>query len=98
MGRAWIGGKPAAFERALDEAVRLLAASRCPLISGLGTDMAGARAAILLAERIGGIVDHMHSHALLRDLAVLREAGMMLTTPDEARRRAETLLLVGPSL
>jgi formylmethanofuran dehydrogenase subunit B len=98
MGRAWIGGKPAAVERALDEAARLLAASRCPLIAGLGTDIAGARAAILLAERVGGVLDHMHSDALLRDLAVLREAGMMLTTPNEARLRADTLLLVGPSL
>ena len=98
MGRAWIGGKPAALERALDEAVRLLAASRCPLIAGLGTDIAGARAAILLAERVGGIIDHMHSHTLLRELAVLREAGMMLTTPNEARLRADVLLLVGPSL
>jgi formylmethanofuran dehydrogenase subunit B len=98
MARAWIGGKPAALERALAEAAKMLAASRCPLITGLGTDIAGARAAIGLAERIGAVVDHMHADALLRDLAVLREAGMMLTTPNEARRRADTLLLVGPSL
>jgi formylmethanofuran dehydrogenase subunit B len=98
MARAWIGGKPAALERALAEAAGLLAASRCPLIAGLGTDVAGARAAIGLAERIGAVVDHMNADVLLRDLAVLREAGMMLTTPNEARLRADTLLLVGPSL
>jgi formylmethanofuran dehydrogenase subunit B len=98
MARAWIGGKPAALERALAEAAELLAASRCPLITGLGTDIAGARAAISLAERIGAVVDHMNADTLLRDLAVLREAGMMLTTPSEARVRADTLLLVGPSL
>jgi len=98
MGRAWIGGKPAALERALAEAAGLLAASRCPLIAGLGTDVAGARAAIGLADRIGGVIDHMNSDALLRDLAVLREARMMVTTPNEARLRADTLLLVGPSL
>jgi formylmethanofuran dehydrogenase subunit B len=40
----------------------------------------------------------MNADVLLRDLAVLREAGMMLTTPNEARLRADTLLLVGPSL
>jgi formylmethanofuran dehydrogenase subunit B len=34
----------------------------------------------------------------LRDLAVLGEAGMMLTTPNEARLRADTLVLVGPGL
>lgn len=98
MGRAWIGGKPAALERALAEAAGLLAASRCALIAGLGTDVAGARAAIGLAERVGGVIDHMDSDVLLRDLAVLREAGMMVTTPNEARLRADTLLLVGPSL
>jgi formylmethanofuran dehydrogenase subunit B len=98
MARAWIGGKPAALERALTEAAGLLAAAHCPLIAGLGTDVAGARAAIGLAERTGGVVDHLNSDALLRDLAVLREAGMMVTTPNEARLRADTLLLVGPSL
>ncbi len=98
MARAWIGGKPATLERALAEAARLLAASHCPLVAGLGTDIAGARAAISLAERIGAVVDHMNADTLLRDLAVLREAGMMLTTPSEARHRADTLLLVGPSL
>src|SRR5690242_5956136 len=98
MARAWIGGKPAPLERALAEAAGLLAASRCPLITGLGTDIAGARAAIALAERIGAVVDHMNADLLLRDLTVVREAGMMLTTPNEARLRADTLLLVGPSL
>jgi formylmethanofuran dehydrogenase subunit B len=98
MARAWIEGRPAALDRAIGEAARLLAASRAPLISGLGTDIAGARAAIFLADRIGAVIDHMHSGALLRDLAVVREAGMMVTTPNEARLRADTLLLVGPGL
>ena len=98
MARAWIGGKAAALERAFAEAAGLLAASRCPLIAGLGADVAGARAAVGLAERIGAVVDHMSSDTLFRDLAVLREAGMMLTTPIEARLCADTLLLVGPSL
>jgi formylmethanofuran dehydrogenase subunit B len=98
MARAWIGGKPVALERAFAEAAGMLAASRCPLIAGLGTDIAGARAAISLAERIGGVVDHMNADTLLRDLTVLREAGMMLTTPNEARLRADTLLLVGSRL
>jgi formylmethanofuran dehydrogenase subunit B len=98
MAKAWIEGKPAALDRAIGEAARLLAASRAPLIAGLGTDIAGARAAIGLADRIGAVIDHMHSGVLLRDLAVVREAGMMMTTPSEARLRADTLLLVGPGL
>src|SRR5262249_33397862 len=42
-----------------------------------------------------GVVDHMHSGALLRDLDVMREAGMMVTTPTETHVRADFLLLVG---
>jgi formylmethanofuran dehydrogenase subunit B len=98
MDHAWIGGEPVRLEAAIAEAARLLGASRLPVIAGLGTDIAGARAAVALAERIGGVVDHMHSEATLRDLAVMREAGAFVTTPNEARLRGDTLLLVGPGL
>jgi len=98
MDYAWIAGKPAALDDAIIEAAKLLDASHHPLIAGLGTDVAGARAAIALAERIGAVIDHMNSDALLRDLDVMRSSGVMLTTPSEARIRADTLLLVGPGL
>jgi len=98
MDQAWIGGEPVRLEAAIAEAARLLGASRLPVIAGLGADIAGARAAVALADRIGGVVDHMHSDALLRDLAVMREAGAFMTTPNEARLRGDTLLLVGPGL
>jgi formylmethanofuran dehydrogenase subunit B len=75
-----------------------LVRSRQPLIAGLGADIDGARAAIALAERVGGIIEHMHSAALLRDLDCLRETGIMLTTPGEARVRADVVLLVGDGL
>ena len=98
MPDAWIDDEPVTVAAAIAEAARLLGTSRFPVIAGLGTDIAGARAAIRLAERLGGAVDHMHADALLRDLAVTREAGVMLTTPTEARVRADVLLLVGPGL
>jgi formylmethanofuran dehydrogenase subunit B len=98
MEHAWIAGQPAALDAAIEGAAKLLASSRCPLIAGLGTDVAGARAAIRLAERIGAVVDHMNSDALLRDLDVMRSSGMLMTTPTEAHVRADTLLLVGPGL
>ncbi len=98
MADAWVRGNPATLEDAVAEAARLLHASRNPVIAGLGTDVAGARAAIALAERVGGAVDHMHAAALLRDLDVMRQAGMMVTTPNEARLRADLLLAVGPGL
>ena len=42
------------------EAARLLEACRAPVVAGLGVDIAGARAAIALAQRLGAAVDHMH--------------------------------------
>jgi formylmethanofuran dehydrogenase subunit B len=98
MGHAWVAGKPAALDTAIAEAAKLLAASRRPLIAGLGTDVAGARAAIALAKRTDAVIDHMNSEALFRDLDVMRSSGVMLTTPLEAQLRADTLLLVGPEL
>jgi formylmethanofuran dehydrogenase subunit B len=98
MHDAWIDGTPAELHIATATAARLLEASRQPLIAGLGTDVAGARAAIALAQRIGAAIDHMNADALLRDLDVLREAGLMLTTPSETGLRADTLLLVGPGV
>jgi formylmethanofuran dehydrogenase subunit B len=98
MAEAWIRGHPASLQDAVAEAARLLGASRMPVIAGLGTDVAGARAAISLARKVRGAIDHMHAAALLRDLDVMRESGMMITTPNEARLRADLLLLVGPGL
>jgi formylmethanofuran dehydrogenase subunit B len=96
VAHAWIAGSAATVEAAVAEAARLLGASRLPAVVGLGTDVAGARAAIALAQRLGGVIDHMHSDALLRDLDVMREAGVMVTTLNEARLRADTLLVIGP--
>ena len=98
MECAWIAGEPAALDAAVAEAAQLLASSRHPLIAGLGTDVAGARAAVALAERIGAAIDHMHADELLRNLDVMRSSGVLRTTPSEAHVRADTLLLVGPGL
>ena len=95
---ASIDGAPASVNDAAAAAARLMARSHQPLIAGLGADIEGARAAIALAERVGGVIEHMHSAALLRDLDPMRETGVMLTTPGEARVRADILLLVGDGL
>ena len=95
---ASIDGAPASFDDAAAAAARLLARSGQPLIAGLSADIDGARSAIALAERVGGVIEHMHSAALLRDLDCLRETGVMLMTPGEARVRADVVLLVGDDL
>jgi formylmethanofuran dehydrogenase subunit B len=98
MVHAWIAGEPVALDDGVAEAARLLSASRQPLIAGLGTDVAGARAAVALAKQVGAIVDHMHADVLLRNLEVMRSSGVLLIAPGEAYVRADTLLLIGPGL
>jgi formylmethanofuran dehydrogenase subunit B len=61
----------------------------------LGADVDGAREAVLLAERVGGVLDHAASAALIADLDPIRESGAMLTTPLEAAARADVVMLVG---
>jgi formylmethanofuran dehydrogenase subunit B len=95
MHHAWIDGEPVELLAAAAAAARLLHASRQPLIAGLGADVAGARAATALAQRIGAAIDHVNADALLRNLDVLRETGLMQTTESETSIRADTLLLVG---
>src|SRR6516164_4221814 len=96
MEQAWISGKPTALDAAITEAAKLIGASTRILIAGLGTDVAGARAAIALAQRTGAVIDHMHSETVLRNLDVMRSSGVLMTTPTECHARADTLLLVGP--
>src|SRR6516165_2807349 len=96
MERAWILGRPATLDAAVAEAGKLIAASVNVLIAGMGTDVAGARAAIALAERIGATVDHMYSEEMLRNLGVMQSSGVMMTQPTECYVRADTLLLAGP--
>jgi formylmethanofuran dehydrogenase subunit B len=95
---ASIDGAPASLDEAARAVAQLLSRSRQPLIAGLGADIAGTRAAIALAGQTGGVIEHMHSAALLRDLDPMRETGVMLTTPGEARVRADVVLLLGDGL
>ncbi|HTO79982.1 MAG TPA: formylmethanofuran dehydrogenase [Methylocystis sp.] len=98
MSHATLDGAPIAIEDAYARAARLLEAAKFPLIAGLGADAAGARAAILLAERLRGAYDHLASEAILADLDVMRSFAMFTTTPNEARLRGDVILLVGPGL
>ncbi|MGH6834682.1 MAG: tungsten formylmethanofuran dehydrogenase [Methylocella sp.] len=98
MNEARISGKPASLAAAAERAGEILSAARMPVIAGLGTDVAGARASILLAERLRGAYDHMHSTQIFADLDVMRQAGLMFTTANEARLRADVFVFVGKDL
>lgn len=98
MAEARIDGKPASLSAAAERAAEILSRARQPVVAGLGTDVAGARASILLAERLRGAYDHMYSSRIFADLDVVRQAGLMFTTPNEARLRADVFLFVGGDL
>jgi formylmethanofuran dehydrogenase subunit B len=95
---ARIHGRAVPLDNAIAEAARLIAGSRCAVFAGLATDVAGGAAAVELARRVGGVIDHMHADAALRDLDLMRRAGWVVTTPAQARARADVLLLAGPGL
>jgi len=90
-----VAGRGATLAEAAAEAARLLHGARQPLFAGLGTDVAGARAIVRLAERCGGVVDHMNSAAGLRDALVLQDSGWINTTLTEVRNRADLLVVAG---
>ena len=52
---ATIEGETVTREDAFQRAVELIRGKKAPLIAGLETDVAGARAAIALADRIGAV-------------------------------------------
>jgi formylmethanofuran dehydrogenase subunit B len=94
----FVDGRPASRTEAVNAAAALIGASRLPVFLVGACDVAGARAAIRLAERTGGVIDHIESTIALRELDVMRGFGKFIVTPHEARQRADTVLLVGSGL
>jgi formylmethanofuran dehydrogenase subunit B len=91
-----IGGKPASLDDAISAAAGLLGRSRAPLFAGLAADVAGVRAALGLAERLGAVVDDLNSDGLFRNLRMLQDSGWITTTLSEVRNRMDVMLIVGP--
>ncbi len=92
---ARIAGQPAAHAAALDAAAQILRQQRRPLIGGLAIDVAGMRATLTLARRLGAVVDHAGSGVKYRNLHVLQELGWITTTLSEVKNRADLLVLIG---
>ncbi|WP_409559796.1 formylmethanofuran dehydrogenase [Hyphomicrobium sp. MC8b] len=93
-----IDGKDVTLDEAVAAAARLINESRLPIFGGLGTDVDGIRAAIALAEKGGGIVDHALSDGQYRNFRVLQSTGWVLTTLTEARNRADLFIVAGSDI
>jgi formylmethanofuran dehydrogenase subunit B len=91
------GRAGAPVDAALGQAAGILSKARFPLITGTGTDVAGARAAFRLAARLGAAVDFCRNPAVHNYYATMSDKGLMFTSPREARVRADVLLMVGPA-
>ena len=61
-----IEGRTVAERAAIERAAALIAASRAPLVAGLGAEVDGVRAALALADACGAAVDHMRAEGLMR--------------------------------
>src|SRR5262245_12803183 len=92
---AMVDGRSAELSDAIARAADILAASRAPVFS-VAADIAGTRAVLRLADRVGGVIDHPGSEALFRNLRVVQDAGGFATTLSEVRNRADLLLIIGP--
>ena len=90
-----IRGKRVSLKLAVERASCLLREARLPVIGGLATDVAGVRAALRLADRLGGVIDHLNSEKALRNIRVLQDKGWMSTTLSEVRNRADLVIIVG---
>jgi formylmethanofuran dehydrogenase subunit B len=90
-----IKGNAVTLDKAVEETARLLGRAKRPLISGLGSDVAGARAVMPLAERTRAVVDHCLGEAAVRNMLVLQERGWITTTLTEVKNRADFILFVG---
>ncbi len=90
-----IRGHTCSLDKALARATDLLRDSRYPLFGGLATDVSGARATLHLADRIGAVLDHMNSDAMLRNTLVVQDSGWMTTTLTEVRNRIDLLVVFG---
>lgn len=95
QGTARVRGRPVSLAEACGAAARLLASARRPLIGGLACDVTGHRAAIALAERLGGVLEHMNGRAQFRNTLAFQDGGWMTTTLSEVRNRADLILLAG---
>ncbi|QDU97800.1 formylmethanofuran dehydrogenase subunit B [Lignipirellula cremea] len=93
---ARIDGATVSVDQAIDQAVRLLSASRAPLIFGLSrSSTPGQRSAVRLAERLGGTIDTTASVCHGPSIMAIQEVGESTSTLGEVRNRADLVIFWG---
>lgn len=90
-----VDGVACDLDTAVSAAAALLVTSRQPLLAGLGTDVAGARALYPLACATGAITDSAGGDALMQGQRALQDRGQFTTTLAEVRTRADVIVFVG---
>jgi formylmethanofuran dehydrogenase subunit B len=91
----YVNGKEVDEAAALARAAEILGQASLPVIAGLATDIAGAQAAIALAERTGGVIDHIAGEAMSRASRLMREAGSTVMSLGEVRNRSDLVVVLG---
>jgi formylmethanofuran dehydrogenase subunit B len=93
---ALVGGRPASMDDAVSIAAGILADANLPLIYGLGNSTCESqRAAILLAEDIGGVVDTHTSMTHGASKLAAQLVGKVTCTLGEVRNRADLVIYWG---
>jgi formylmethanofuran dehydrogenase subunit B len=93
-----VDGKEVSLDEAVKQAATLIGQANSPLFGGLATDVEGMRAAMALADRAGGVVDHALSEAQYRNIRVLQSTGWTTSTLTETRNRADLIIVVGSDM
>jgi formylmethanofuran dehydrogenase subunit B len=88
-------GEGADAASALMRAAQLLGRARFPVIGGLLTDSDGAAAALALARKLRGVIDHAAGEELARGSRIMRERGGCPASFGETRNRADVIVMVG---
>ena len=90
-----VNGKDVTLPEAIAAATALIQKAKLPLYGGLATDVEGMRAIMALADRTGGVLDHVLSEGQYRNFKVLQSTGWVMSTLTEVRNRADLIIVAG---
>ena len=95
---AKIAGKKASLDAAIRKSAKFLQASSQPLVSGLIADVQACRTAVLLTEKIGGVIDHASGASMRPNNTVMQRQGKVKTTLSEVRNRSDFVIILGSQI